>query len=98
MSNIRVLHVGLGPIGTAILAQIATRPGFKIVGGVDIDPAMLGRDLGDVAGLNRRLGLRVLNDTAKALKAAKPDVVVHCNRSSVYKVLSQLAAVLHANT
>src|SRR5229473_2382867 len=98
MSHIRVLHVGLGPIGAAILAQIAARPGFKIVGGVDIDPAMLGRDLATVAGLNRRLGLRVLNDTAKALKAAKPDVVVHCTRSSIKKVLPELETVLKSKT
>src|SRR6266851_1780443 len=92
MSDIRVLHVGLGPIGAAILAQIAARPGFKIVGGVDIDPAMLGRDLADVAGLNRRLGLRVLNETAKA------DVVVHCTRSSIKKVLPELETVLKSKT
>src|SRR6266851_7086285 len=98
MSNIRVLHVGLGPIGAAILAQIAARQGFKIVGGVDIDAAMLGRDLGDVAGLKRRLGLRVLNDTAKALKAAKPDVVVHCTRSSIKKVLPELETILKSKT
>ena len=81
MPNIRVLHVGLGPIGAAILGQIASRPGFKIVGGVDIDPAKFGRDLGDVAGLRKRIGLRVQNDAAKALKAAKPDIVIHCTGS-----------------
>ena len=36
MPNIRVMHVGLGPIGTAILKQVSSRPGFKVVGGVDL--------------------------------------------------------------
>jgi 2,4-diaminopentanoate dehydrogenase len=98
MPNIRVMHVGLGPIGAAILAQIAGRPGFKIVGGVDIDPAKLGRDLGDVAGLSRRIGLRVQNDAAKALKAAKPDVVIHCTGSSIKKVLPELETILKSKT
>jgi hypothetical protein len=35
---IRVLHYGLGPIGAAVVRQIATRRGFRIVGAVDIDP------------------------------------------------------------
>ena len=73
MPNIRVMHFGLGPIGAAILKQIAGRPGFKVVGGVDVDPAKMGRDLGDVAGLPARLGLKVSADGAKALKSAKPE-------------------------
>ncbi len=98
MPNIRVLHVGLGPIGAAILGQIASRPGFKIVGGVDIDPAKFDRDLGDVAGLGKRVGLRVQNDVAKALKAAKPDVVIHCTGSSIKKVLPELETILKSKT
>ena len=35
---IRVLHVGLGPIGAAVARQIASRKGFRIVGAIDIDP------------------------------------------------------------
>ena len=73
---IRVMHFGLGPIGAAVLKQISTRSGFKVVGGVDVDPAKISRDLGDVAGLSGRLGLKVSGDAAKALKSSKPDVVV----------------------
>ena len=54
------MHFGLGPIGAAIAKQVAARPGFKIVGGIDIDPAKVGRDLGDVVGLPRRLGVEGL--------------------------------------
>jgi len=95
-SSIRVLHFGLGPIGAAIVKQVAARPGFKIVGGVDIDPAKAGRDLGDVVGLARRLGVNVFADAAKALKATKPDVVVLCTSSSIKKVLPQIATILKA--
>ena len=94
--SIRVLHFGLGPIGASIVKQVAARPGFKIVGAIDIDAAKMGRDLGDVVGLNKRLNVRVQNDAAKALKAAKPDVVVHCTGSSIKKVLPQIETVLKA--
>ena len=52
---IRVLHFGLGPIGAGVVKQVAARKGFKIVGAVDIDPAKVGRDLGEVAGVGRAL-------------------------------------------
>jgi hypothetical protein len=96
MLNIRVMHFGLGPIGAAIVTQVAKRPGFKIVGAIDIDPAKVGRDLGDVVGLPKRLGAKVSADAAKALKAAKPDVVVLCTSSSIKKVLPQVEQILKA--
>jgi hypothetical protein len=98
MPKIRVMHFGLGPIGSAVAKQIALRSGFKIVGGIDVDPAKVGRDLGDVIGFNRRLGLRVQDNVAKALKAAKPDVVVHCTTSSIKSAMPQLEAILKSRT
>jgi len=96
MSTIRVLHFGLGPIGAAIVKQVSGRPGFRIAGAVDIDPAKAGRDLGDVVGLSRRLGVKVVADAAKGLKSAKPDVVILCTSSSIKKVLPQIETILKA--
>jgi 2,4-diaminopentanoate dehydrogenase len=93
---IRVLHFGLGPIGAAIVKQVAARAGFRAVGGVDIDPAKAGRDLGDVVGLNRRLGVKVWSDARNALKTTKPDVVVLCTSSSIKKVMPQIETILEA--
>jgi hypothetical protein len=96
MPTIRVLHFGLGPIGLSIVKQVSQRQGLKIVGAVDIDPAKAGRDLGDVAGLKKRLGVRVETDAPKALKAARPDVVIHCTSSSLERVMPQLETILAA--
>jgi len=90
------MHFGLGPIGAAIVKQVVARPGFKIVGGIDVDPAKAGRDLGDVVGLSRRLGVKVSADAKKALKAAKPDVVILCTSSSIKAVLPQIETILKA--
>jgi hypothetical protein len=91
---IKVLHYGLGPIGAAVVKQIANRRGFKIVGAVDIDPAKVGRDLGQVAGVGRALRVKVSSDAKKTIKAAKPDVVVLCTLSSLKKVLPQMEEIL----
>jgi 4-hydroxy-tetrahydrodipicolinate reductase len=92
------MHFGLGPIGTSIVKQVAGRKGFKIVGAIDVDPAKVGRDLGEVAGLDQRLGVKVQDVAAKALKAAKPDVVIHATSSSLKKVLPELEAILKSKT
>jgi 2,4-diaminopentanoate dehydrogenase len=91
---IRVVHYGLGPIGAAVVKQVAERRGFKIVGAVDIDPAKAGRDLGEVAGLGRALRVKVSDDARKTIKSTKPDVVVLCTLSSLKKVLPQMEQIL----
>jgi 2,4-diaminopentanoate dehydrogenase len=96
MPTIKVMHFGLGPIGSAVAKQVVTRPGFKIVGGIDIDPAKTGRDLGDVIGAEKRLGVKVSNDARKALKSAKPDVVILCTSSSIKTVMPQIETIVKA--
>src|SRR6266508_569264 len=98
MPNIRVMHFGLGPIGAAIVKQVAARPGFKIVGAIDIDPVKVGRDLGDVVGLSRRLGVKVTDDAQTALKSAKPQIAVLCTSSSIKKVMPQIETILKSKT
>ena len=96
MSSIRVVHLGLGPIGASVAREIAERPGFKIVGGIDIDTAKVGRDLGDIVGLPNRLGVKVSDDAAKTLKKLKPHIVVLCTSSSMKAVMPQIETVLRA--
>lgn len=91
---IRVAHVGLGPIGLGVVRQVANRKGVRIVGAVDIDPAKAGRDLGEVAGLGRKLRVPVSDDLRRTFRKAKPDVAVLCTSSSLRAVLPQLLEVL----
>jgi len=91
---IRVLHVGLGPIGAAVAQQIAARKGFRIVGAVDIDPRKVGEDVGAVIGAPRKLRVKVGVDLAGTLETSKPDVAVLCTGSSLKGVLPELLEVL----
>jgi 4-hydroxy-tetrahydrodipicolinate reductase len=88
------VHIGLGPIGLGIVRQVAERKGFKIVGAVDIDPAKAGRDLGEVAGVERLLRVKVSDDARATIKKTKPDVAVLCTSSSLKSVLPQFETVL----
>ncbi len=91
---IRVMVYGLGPIGAAVARQMASRKGFQVVGGIDIDPAKVGKDLGDVVGLGRKLRVKVSDEVAKSVRAAKPDVVVLSTSSSLKKVVPQIEGLL----
>ncbi len=88
------MHFGLGPVGNAVVKQVAARRGLTSVGAIDIDPSKVGRDLGDVAGVGKRVGVKVSSDAAKALRSAKPDVVILCTNSSIKQVLPQIEAIL----
>lgn len=93
--KIRVIHFGLGPIGCGIVRVVASRPEYQIVGAIDIDPAKAGKDLGEIIGLDRKLGVKVSGDAAKTLKT-KAEVVVHCTGSYLAKVEPQLNAIMRA--
>ena len=91
---IKVLHVGLGPIGVGVVRQVASRKGFLIVGAVDTHPDKAGRDLGEVCGIPRKLRIKVSADLARTIKTAKPDVAVLCTSSSLKRVVLEFETVL----
>jgi hypothetical protein len=91
---IKVLHIGLGPIGVGVVRQVAARKGFTIVGAVDIDPRKAGQDLGEVCNIGRKLKVKVTTDIGRTIKTTKPDVAVLCTSSSLKKVLPEFEAVL----
>ena len=91
---IRVMPVGLGPIGALIARQLASRKGFRIVGAVDVDPRKVDRDLGDVIDAGRTLRVRITSDIGPTIKAARPDVAVLCTSSSLKVVLPQFEEIL----
>jgi 4-hydroxy-tetrahydrodipicolinate reductase len=91
---IRVLPVGLGPIGAGIVRQIAARKAFRLVGAVDVDEAKAGRDLGDICGLGRKLRIPVTPDITRTIRATRPDVAILCTSSSLAGVVPEFEAVL----
>ena len=87
---IRIVHYGLGAIGSAIARLTTAQRGLEVVGGIDRDPAKVGRDLGDVIGLDRQLGLAVSDNATELLLRTHPDVVIHATTSLFHQVYSQI--------
>ncbi len=94
--TIRVIQVGLGPIGVGVLRQVMDRPGFEVVAAVDIDPDKAGRDLGEICGLDGEVGKVVESDLESVLARGEADIVAHCTSSSLASIMPQLETILGA--
>jgi hypothetical protein len=95
-STTRVIQYGLGPIGGAMARHVMERPGLALVGGIDIDPAKVGRDVGEVIGLGRTLGFSVVKSLGEALSRSEADVVLHTTSSYFDSFKPQVIEILEA--
>ncbi|MFB6352858.1 MAG: hypothetical protein ABEJ92_02115 [Halobacteriales archaeon] len=91
--RVTAVQYGVGPIGRRIV-ETAVERGIAFVGAVDIDPDIVGEDLGRAAGLGRDLDVAVVDD-AGALDA-DPDVVFHATASAIEAVEPQLVEAMAA--
>ena len=94
--KIRVIQYGLGPIGSAVARHVIERTGLELVGGVDIDPSKVGKDVGEAIGLGRPLGFVVAGKLAQVLAQTKADLVLHTTNSYFDLFKSQIIEILEA--
>ena len=94
--KIRVIQYGLGPIGSAVARQVAAHHGLELVGGVDVDPAKVGRDAGEVIGQDHSLGFTVAENLGQSLAQTEADVVLHTTSSYFDLFKPQIFEILEA--
>ena len=90
MIKIKIAQFGLGPIGVETLKLAATKPWVEIVGGIDIDPAKVGKSLADITGLPQLQSARVHSSVDELLAVAKPDLVFHTSVSKIKEACAQI--------
>jgi hypothetical protein len=88
--TIKVAQYGLGPIGLESLKLAASKPWIKIVGGIDIDPAKIGKDLGELTKIDSLKGTVVYGSLGELTAKNKPDVVLHTTVSKFKAAYDQL--------
>jgi len=86
----RTIHYGIGAIGIEVLKLALQRQDVQVVGVIDTHPHKAGRDVGDVLGLGRNLGITVSYDAEVFLRNTTADLVVHCTSSHLISVYPQL--------
>jgi len=91
MEKVRVVLYGIGAIGSIIAKSLLEKEGIEIVGAIDIAKDKVGKDLGEVLQLGKRVGVVVSNDPNKVLSKACANIVIHATGSYLKDVYPQIA-------
>lgn len=92
---ISTVHIGMGPLGQKVLKYAVERGCFNIVGAVDLDPEKVGKDLGQLCGLEP-LGVTVRDNLKEAIEGQSIDVALLTTVSSLITLENQVAELAKA--
>ncbi len=93
MENIKVVIYGIGVIGRRLAKHLFSKEGVEIVGAIDINPGIVGADLGEIIE-EGKMGVTICDDAEKILCEKKPDIVCHTTSSYLHQTFSQLEQIL----
>lgn len=97
LRELRVLHVGLGQIGTRLARATANRSGLVSIAGVDPNPDLRGHSLAEVCGAGRDGRARIYGSLGEAVASGgQADVAFHAVGSELSAIVEQLEALLVA--
>jgi 4-hydroxy-tetrahydrodipicolinate reductase len=89
---IKILQVGLGPIGLQITRYIAGRQGIKIVAGVDTDPRKAGKTINDICNFEAP-PVKVYESLDEAVEQTEPDIAILTTVSKLAYIEPQIATI-----
>ncbi len=94
MRKVKIVLYGIGAVGSLIAKFLLEKKGVEIVGAIDIAKDKIGKDLGKVLGLERKLEIKVSNDADAVLSKAKADIVIHATSSFLKDTYPQIASII----
>ena len=81
-------------MGRRIAKFLVEKEGVEIVGAIDVAEDKIGRDLGEVLGIEKKLGVVVSDGVGVVLSRAQADVMVHATTSFLRQGYPQIAKAL----
>jgi hypothetical protein len=94
MDEVRVVLYGVGAVGSLIAKSLLERKGVKIVGTIDVAKEKVGKDLGEVLGLNKKIGITVSSNVDAVLSKTKPDIAIHATSSYLKDTYPQIVSIV----
>ena len=94
MEKLRVVLYGIGAIGSNIAKCLLEKNGVEIVGAIDAAKEKVGKDLGEVLGIGKRLGVAVSDDPDAVLSKVDASIVIHSTTSFLKQVYPQITKIV----
>jgi hypothetical protein len=96
MEKYKIIIFGCGVMGRKTAQDLLDRASFEIVGAVDIDPELFGKDLGEIIDRPKTLGILIEKKPDDILLRVKADAVVLTTTSHLESVAPQIIQCLEA--
>jgi 2,4-diaminopentanoate dehydrogenase len=96
MQAFKIAHWGLGAMGCGIAKLVNSKTGLESIAAFDRDPAKIGRDLGDVIGLEKKLGIEVVEPPQAEFDVLGTNLVIIATGSFTRQVFPQIVAAVKA--
>jgi len=91
MSSLRIVQIGMGPLGQMLTPYLNERPSLTLTGAVDINPDIVGTDLGTHSKMES-LGIPISDNLEEALNNADVAVVTTVSElDRIAPLLEQIA-------
>ncbi|MEM3719162.1 MAG: hypothetical protein QXD45_03975 [Candidatus Bathyarchaeia archaeon] len=94
MRKVRVVLFGVGALGSLVGKFLLEKEGVEMVGAVDVAAGKVGKDLGEVLGLERKVGVKVSESLDDVFSSVKPDIAIHATSSFLKDVHRQLVTLI----
>jgi len=94
MDKVRVVLYGVGAMGSRVAKFLLEKEGVEIVGAIDVAEDKVGKDLGEILGLDKQLGVAVSNNPDAVFSRVKADIMVHATTSFLKQVYPQIAKAI----
>ena len=96
MDKINLIIYGCGVMGLKAAQALLDKKSFKIVGAIDIDPELVGKDIGEILERPEKLGVVIEEDAEALFSKVSAHAVVHTTTSHLKSVFPQVTQCLKA--
>lgn len=93
-----IIQVGLGPMGKIITKLLLQRKNISLRGVIDINPQLVGKELGELLDIEKELDLTIESDLDSILSRENVDVVIIATSSFLEKIVPNIESAVKSGS